>query len=95
MIEAGGEDMEKEEDHFVVTTAFEDLHTVADELKKQDMPLSAVSAVYLPTTTVDVTGDHAKGLLKLLDALEDNDDVTHVWSNFEMDDSELESLEPA
>ncbi len=92
VLEAGAEDMEKEGDSFIVTTAFEDLHTVAEALKEAEIPQTSVEAVWIPNLTVNVAGDNAKGLLKLMDGLEDNDDVTNVWANFDIDDAELEAL---
>lgn len=91
-IECGAEDVLTEQDNFIVVASFETFNQVADSLIKNGLKPSAVKPVYTPQITVRVEGESAKTLLKLLDALEDNDDVANVWSNFEMDDKELEAI---
>ncbi len=92
-IEAGADDVQREDENFVVYTRFEDMHPVNEALGKAGITVSEVKAVYSPTMTTMIKGDHAKGLLKLMDALEDNDDVQNVWANFDMDDSDMEAFE--
>jgi YebC/PmpR family DNA-binding regulatory protein len=92
-IEAGAEDIQNNGDSFLVVTKFEDLNIVADALEKAGIKPSSVEPAYVANLTVQIAGDHAKGLLKLMDALEDNDDVAKVWANFDIDDKELEALE--
>jgi YebC/PmpR family DNA-binding regulatory protein len=92
-IEAGAEDVQNDGESFSVVTRFEDLNAVADALTTAGLKPSSVEAAYVPTTTIQMAGDHARGLLKLMDALEDNDDVAKVWANFDIDDKELEALE--
>ena len=92
-IEAGAEDVQSDEDGFLIITKFEAMNAVADALNAAGLKPTSVEAVYIPTTTVHMAGDHAKGLLKLMDFLEDNDDVAKVWANFDIDDKELEALE--
>ncbi len=91
-IEAGAEDVESEEKFFLIYTRFEELNTVVQELEKGGIQCTAFSPVFLPVTTTHVAADKARGLLKLIDALEDNDDTANVWSNFDIDDSDLEVL---
>jgi YebC/PmpR family DNA-binding regulatory protein len=92
-IEAGAEDVQNNVDAFLVVTRFEEMNAVADALAGAGLKAATVELAYVPTTTVHLAGDHAKGLLKLMDALEDNDDVAKVWANFDIDDKELEALE--
>ena len=92
-IEAGADDIQSEEGEFVVYTSFESMHQVSDALQKAGLPVSSVKAVYEPSTTVKLAGDQTRGLLKLVDALEDNDDVANVWANFDIDDKDLEAFE--
>jgi YebC/PmpR family DNA-binding regulatory protein len=91
-IEAGAEDVRNEGETFIVITAFEDLNTVAGALTKAGIPIQKVEPVYNPTLTVALKGENAKGLLKLIDALEENDDVAHVWANFDIDEKDLEAF---
>ncbi|MFT3836527.1 MAG: YebC/PmpR family DNA-binding transcriptional regulator [Myxococcaceae bacterium] len=92
-IEAGAEDVVSHgADGFEVRTHPEDLHHVAIALEKAKLSLGEQKWSYLPTTTVKVEGEHASKLLKLLEALDDNDDVQNVHANFEMDEKLMESL---
>lgn len=92
-IEAGADDVQREDEDFAIYTKVEELHIVNDALAKAGLTASAVKAVYTPTMVTQLAGDHAKGLLKLMDALEDNDDVQDVWANFDIDDKDLEDFE--
>ena len=56
------------------------------------LPLSAPKMVYLPKTTVLVAGEVAEKVIRLVESLEENDDVQHVWANLEMDDKTMEAL---
>ncbi|QSQ14404.1 YebC/PmpR family DNA-binding transcriptional regulator [Myxococcus landrumensis] len=92
-LEAGAEDVVPQgSDGFEVRTAPADLHTVAVSLESAGLPLGEQKWMYLPQNTVQLDGDNAKKMLKLMDALEDNDDVQNVHANFEMDESLMESL---
>lgn len=92
-IEAGADDVQREDDNFVIYTKVEDMHAVNEALAKAGLSASAVKAVYTPTMVTNLSGDHARGLLKLMDALEDNDDVQDVWANFDIDDKDMEDFE--
>jgi YebC/PmpR family DNA-binding regulatory protein len=92
-IDAGAEDVLNHGDEgFEVRTAPADLHTVATRLEAAGLALGEQKWTYLPQNTVQVEGDNARGLLKLMDVLEENDDVQNVHANFELDDSVMESL---
>jgi YebC/PmpR family DNA-binding regulatory protein len=92
-IEAGADDVQSDQGEFSVMTSFEDMHQVADSLQKAGLPVSSVKAIYEPSNTVKLAGDQTRGLLKLVSALEDNDDVANVWANFDIDDKDLEAFE--
>ncbi|MCP3143784.1 YebC/PmpR family DNA-binding transcriptional regulator [Pyxidicoccus xibeiensis] len=92
-IEAGAEDVINLGDEgFEVRTAPADLHTVATRLETAGLKLGEQKWTHLPQNTVRVEGDTAPRLLKLMDALDENDDVQNVHANFEMDESVMESL---
>ena len=81
-IEAGGEDVEEDAEHIVVTCAFSDFSHVRDHLLKSlGDPLEA-KVVWRPHTMVECKDE--KTLLKLIDTLEDHDDVQHVYFNAEV-----------
>jgi YebC/PmpR family DNA-binding regulatory protein len=92
-IEAGAEDViNLAEEGFEVRTAPADLHTVATSLESAGLKLGEQKWTYLPQNTVKLEGDNAKKMLKLMDALDENDDVQNVHANFEMDEALMESL---
>jgi YebC/PmpR family DNA-binding regulatory protein len=89
-LEAGAEDFAREDDIFVVTTAPADLHAVKQALEDAGLKATEAELSWIPKNSVRVEGSDAQGLLKLIEALEDLDDVQKVDANFEMDDAELE-----
>ncbi|KLO22688.1 transcriptional regulator [Marinitoga sp. 1197] len=89
-LDAGAEDVIEDENIQVIASP-DDMVQVRDALK--DMGYSVKSNLtYIPKTTVKVAGSDAEKLLKLLDALEDSDDIQEVFANFEIDDAEMERL---
>ncbi len=93
-IEAGAEDVINLGDEgFEVRTAPVDLHTVASSLESAGLKLGEQKWSYLPQNTVKLEGDNAKKMLKLMDALDENDDVQNVHANFEIDEALMESLQ--
>jgi YebC/PmpR family DNA-binding regulatory protein len=92
-IEAGAEDvLNHGAEGFEVRTAPADLHAVGASLEQSGLKLGEQKWTYVPQNTVRVEGDNARKLLKLMELLEDNDDVQNVHANFEMDEALMESL---
>ncbi|PTL82857.1 YebC/PmpR family DNA-binding transcriptional regulator [Vitiosangium sp. GDMCC 1.1324] len=92
-IEAGAEDvLNHGAEGFEVRTAPADLHAVAASLEQAGLKLGEQKWTYIPENTVRLEGDNAKKMLKLMELLEDNDDVQNVHANFEMDDALMEAL---
>ena len=95
-IEAGADDVTEpgEEDApWVITTAPLDFLKVKGAVEKAGMTIESAALTLIPGNTVRIEGDNAKNLLKLIDMLEDNDDVQKVYSNYEISDEELAALE--
>jgi YebC/PmpR family DNA-binding regulatory protein len=92
-LEAGADDVAREDERFLVTTSPNDFHTVQDALKKGGVQIAEAELAMVPKNTVNVKGDDAKGLFKLLEAIEDLDDVQKVWANFDIDAAEMEQVE--
>jgi YebC/PmpR family DNA-binding regulatory protein len=88
-LEAGAEDVALDGDEFIITTAPADLHAVREAMEQAGYPVRDTALAWIPKTTVRVEGENAAALLKLLDALEDLDDVQKVDANFEMDDDAM------
>jgi YebC/PmpR family DNA-binding regulatory protein len=94
-IEAGAEDVHSDETGHVVTCAFGDLGTVASALEEKFGQAASVKAVWRPTLTTQVDEDHAQSIMKLIAALEEDDDVQNVFSNFEVDEAVMAKLTAA
>lgn len=90
--EAGADDFSREEDEYEVVCRPEALEAVRGALVKAGLAVKGTEIRRVPTVRVPVTGADAERLLRLLDALEDHDDVQAVYANFEMADAELEAL---
>lgn len=88
-LEAGAEDLNREDEQYVVTTGPGDLHAVRDALETAGLSIVEAELGWIPQSTVRVEGETASQLVKLLDALDDLDDVQKVDANFDMDVSEL------
>ncbi len=88
-LEAGADDFESAGDELLVTTAPEAFHGVLDALKDKGFPVVEAELAMVPQNTVEVSGPEAAQLVKLLDMLESLDDVSKVFSNFEMDTEAL------
>lgn len=88
-LDAGAEDLKREDDQYVVTTGPAELHAVRDALEKAGLTIAEAELAWVPQSTVRVEGETATQLVKLLDALDELDDVQKVDANFDMDVSEL------
>jgi transcriptional/translational regulatory protein YebC/TACO1 len=75
-----------------VYTAFEDLNEVATALEKAFGEASSTKIIWRPKSTVTVEGENVATLMRLLDALEDDDDVQNVYSNEEISDADMAKL---
>ena len=91
-IEAGADDVESDDDGHQIWTTVDSLHEVAKALEAALGEAEAVKLAWKPSTEVTVTGDDAATLMKLIDTLEDDDDVQTVWGNYDVPDDELEKL---
>ena len=92
-IEAGADDVEEEDDQFQVVTAPEDFDDVREGLEKAGVTIAEASLTMVPQNTIEITEEkHAKALLKLLQSLEDNEDVQNVHANCDIDDKLMEQL---
>jgi YebC/PmpR family DNA-binding regulatory protein len=91
VLEAGADDMVDDGDTWEVLTAPAAYDAVREAVRKLEVePLSAAVAM-VPHELVTLTGKEAQSMLKLLDILEDHDDVQHVWSNVDIDEKEIEA----
>jgi YebC/PmpR family DNA-binding regulatory protein len=91
-IEAGAEDVKTEGDHYEIITEPTDLAKVRSVLEKKGLTLSSAELTMIPKSSTVLDKNQAKKLLKLVDALEENDDVQEVYSNFDIPDSVMEEI---
>jgi len=94
-IEAGAEDVDSDEEGHEVSCTVEDFATVRDALEEKFGTADAAKLEWWPSTTIDLDEDKAREVLKLVDALDDNDDVQNVYANFEVDEAAAERLSAA
>jgi YebC/PmpR family DNA-binding regulatory protein len=88
-LDAGAQDFQRDGDQFEITTDPADLHTVKSALEAKGIQISEASIEYVPKSTVQVEGKTAESLVKLLEEIEELDDVQKVAANFEMDEAEM------
>jgi YebC/PmpR family DNA-binding regulatory protein len=91
-IEAGAEDVETTDEGHEVWTAQEDLHEVAKALETNLGAPESVKLAWRPQTEVELDETEAEALLKLIDALDDDDDVQTVWGNYDVPDEVMEKI---
>lgn len=88
-LDAGAEDFQRDGDQYVVSTTVQTFHAVQDALKAHKLEIESAEVAMVPRTTVKVEGKQAEQMIKLLEALEELDDVSKVFSNFDIDASQL------
>src|SRR3954463_16305751 len=91
-LEAGAEDVSSSEDGHEIWTSNESLHEVAKALELVLGEAESAKLAWRPQTMVDVNESDAATLFKLIDALDDDDDVQTVWGNYEVSDEVMEKL---
>jgi YebC/PmpR family DNA-binding regulatory protein len=91
-IEAGADDVQSSEETHEIYCAFDQLAEVSSALQERFGEASSVKPFWRPQNTIGVEGDKAASVMKLIDSLEDNDDVQNVYANFEISDEEMERL---
>jgi YebC/PmpR family DNA-binding regulatory protein len=91
-LEAGAEDVSSSDDGHEIWTAVDTLHEVARALEPVLGDAEGAKLAWRPGTNVTVGADDAAQLLKLIDALDDDDDVQQVWGNYDVPDEVMEKL---
>lgn len=82
-IDTGAEDVEEEEDSIEITTSPEDFETVKKALEDNGLTLASAEITYLPKSTVTLSGKDSEKMEKLIEAMEDHDDVQNIYTNYE------------
>jgi len=94
-LDAGATDMRRAEKVYEITTGPAEMDTVRDALQKAGVPILEAQVTYVPQSTVRVEGPTATSVVRLVEALEDLDDVQHVYANFDIPDEVLEAISAA
>jgi YebC/PmpR family DNA-binding regulatory protein len=92
ILEAGAEDMQGDGESFTIITVPHAFEPVKKALESHNVVIEGASLQMVPQNTVKVTGKDAEQLLKLMEALEEHDDVQNVYANFDIDEKELATL---
>jgi len=91
-LEAGADDLRDDGDTWSVLSAPDAHEAVSEAIRKAGIPTVEAAIAMVPKNLMKLEGKTAQGMLKLHDALEEHDDVQNVYSNFDIDESELESM---
>ncbi len=91
-VEAGAEDMRTTDEDYEITTAPEDFAAVRKALEEAGYRPQSAEITMVPKSTVPVAGKEAQQVLRLMETLEDHDDVQHVYANFDIPDEVLQQV---
>ena len=91
-LEAGADDLRDDGDVWSVLSAPDAHEAVSEAIRKAGIPVVEAAIAMVPKNLIRLEGKTAQGMLKLNDALEDQDDVQNVYSNFDIDEKELEAM---
>ena len=94
-LEAGAMDVKRVEKAFEITTAPDEREQVREALERQGVPVLEATPAMLPQSTVRVEGKEASAVLRLIEALEEQDDVQTVYSNYDIPDEVLDAISAA
>lgn len=92
MIDGGAEDVEKDEEEVMITTAFEDFGSLSHKLDELGIEAKSAELQRIPNNTKEVTEEQFKANMKMLERFEDDDDVQNVYHNMEITEVLMETL---
>jgi|TARA_B100000809_G_C15027516_1_gene490722 YebC/PmpR family DNA-binding regulatory protein len=90
-LDTGADDVRDDQDNWEVLTSPEDFHQVLEAVKGLGVETLMAEVAMLPQNYINLEGKAAQQMLKLMGLLEDHDDVQHVWSNFNVEEKEIEA----
>jgi transcriptional/translational regulatory protein YebC/TACO1 len=93
VLEAGAEDVNDAGDNFEVVTEASDLLPVRKALQEGGVDYESAEASFIPSMSIDLDAEGARKVFRLIDALEDSDDVQNVWANFDVSDDVMAQLD--
>lgn len=93
IMEADAEDLKDDGDNFEIITALENFDKAVKALQDNDIEMTTAKLAYIPQNYIKLEGKQAQQLLRLMEELEDHDDVQNVWANFDIDEKEIEAFQ--
>jgi YebC/PmpR family DNA-binding regulatory protein len=90
-LDAGADDMNDDESGWEIVSAPERFEAVRDAVKTLGVEPASASVAMVPQNYVKLVGKEAQQMLRLMEAIEDHDDVQHVWANFDVEEKEIEA----
>jgi YebC/PmpR family DNA-binding regulatory protein len=90
-LDAGADDMVDDGDSWDIVTRPEGFEAVREAIRKLSVEPVTAAVAMVPETYVKLAGREAQSMIKLMDALEDHDDVQHVWANFDIEEKDIEA----
>ena len=90
-LEAGAEDMRDGGEVYEIHTSPQDYEAVLEEIRRHDLAVASADLSMIPQTTLQLAGKPAQQMVRLMESLEDHDDVQKVFANFDIEDAELEA----
>jgi len=91
VLEAGADDLQEDGDNWEVLSAPDAFQVVRDAVKQLGIEPASAEVSMIPQNYVKLEGKTAQQMVRLMDALDDQDDVQHVWSNFDIEEKEIEA----
>jgi YebC/PmpR family DNA-binding regulatory protein len=88
----GAEDLREDGSNYEILTPPEKYEPVVEALKQKEIEIASAEIGYIPQTYIKLEGKQAQQQLRLMEELEDHDDVQHVWANFDIDEEEIASF---
>ena len=91
-LDAGASDVSDDGEQWLITTDYADLWTVREKLEGLGLVVADSKIAKVSSTTIELSGKDAEQAMRIVDALDDLDDVQNVWSNFDIDDETAAQL---
>lgn len=92
IIDAGADDMQPTDDYYEIKTSLENFEKVKQALNEKEIPIESAELRMEPNSNIRVEGKEAEHVIKLIEILDEHDDVQNVYANFEIDDEMFEKL---
>jgi transcriptional/translational regulatory protein YebC/TACO1 len=91
VLDAGADDMKDDGSAWEIVAPPDKHHAIVDAIKALGFDPDTAEVAMVPQSYIMLSGKPAQQMLKLMDALEDHDDTQHVWSNFDVEEKEIEA----